>query len=381
MIKLSVKKPFLTFVAVIIVLVIGIVSASKMKTNLLPDISMPYMLVITTEPGASPEKVENDVTKPLESALGTISGVENVSSTSAENYGIVMLEFSDKTNMDSAMVRVSSAINQVTLPEMCGTPNIMEISMDMMATMYTTLSYEGKDIIELTDFAKEVVVPYIERQDGVASITQIGSVTQTMEVRLNGDKIDELNEEILLHTNDKLSDAKKDIDKGLEELEKAKKSLESKESDLADTQKDANSGITTALNKLDEAKATKAAYEASLASLKASKSALEGEKKAYQDNDIEGGYQKLNQMFAGFQSTLGEVAAMSGISIPTSIEDAINNPDKFNSFKQWLTTMGHGNEVASLTVESLQTMHNVVNVRIPQIDTELANLSTEIAAA
>ena len=120
MTKLSVKKPFLTIVAIVIILVIGFVSMDKMKTDLLPDISMPYMMIITTEPGASPEKIENDVVKPLESALGTISGVEKVVSNSAENYCLVMLEFSDHTNMDSAMVRVSSAINQVTLPEIWG---------------------------------------------------------------------------------------------------------------------------------------------------------------------------------------------------------------------------------------------------------------------
>ena len=86
MIKYSVKKPFTVLVAVIIVLVIGFVSLSGMKTDLLPEMNMPYMMVITTYPGASPEKVEESVTKPMESALCTISGVENVTSTSTENY-------------------------------------------------------------------------------------------------------------------------------------------------------------------------------------------------------------------------------------------------------------------------------------------------------
>ena len=166
MTKFSVKKPYLTIVAIVIVLVIGIVSLTNMQTNLLPDISMPYLLILTTEPGASPENVEVAVTKQLERASGTISGVEKLSSNSAENYSIVMLEFTSDSDMDSAIVRVSAAINQVSLPEICGTPNIMEISMDMMATMYATVSYEGKDIIELTEFTDEVVVPYFERQQG-----------------------------------------------------------------------------------------------------------------------------------------------------------------------------------------------------------------------
>ena len=80
MIRHSVKKPFTVLVAVIFVLVIGFVSLTGMKTDLLPDMSMPYMVVVTTYPGASPEKVEEHVTKPMEAALGTINGVENVSS-------------------------------------------------------------------------------------------------------------------------------------------------------------------------------------------------------------------------------------------------------------------------------------------------------------
>ena len=145
MTKFFVKKPFFVVVAVIIILLIGGVSLSRMNTDLMPDMEVPYLLVITTEPGASPEKVENDVTKPLESSLGTVNGVENIQSSSANNYSMIMLEFADDTDMDSALVRVSQVIDSADLPDECGTPNIMEVSMDMMATMYVGVDYEGKD--------------------------------------------------------------------------------------------------------------------------------------------------------------------------------------------------------------------------------------------
>ena len=130
--KLSVKKPFTILVAVILVLVLGVVSVTRMTTDLLPNMSLPYLMVITTYPGASPEQVENDVVRPMESALGTVSGVENVYSTSAENFGMVQLEFVEGTDMDSTLVKVNSALQQVsaTLPEMCGTPSVIELSMD-----------------------------------------------------------------------------------------------------------------------------------------------------------------------------------------------------------------------------------------------------------
>lgn len=378
MIRFSVKKPYITVVAVIIVLVLGAVSMSKMKTDLLPEIGLPYLMVITTEPGASPEKVQEDVTKPIESAVGKISGVKDVVSNSAENYSLVMLEFASNTNMDSAMVKVSSALNMVTLPDICGSPNIMEISMDMMATMYATVSYEGKDITELTKFTDEIAVPYFQRQEGVASITQIGSVNETMEVRLNEDKINDLNEELLLYTNDKLSDAKKDITKAKNKLEKADAKLSDSSDSLNKKQEDTNDELTEVLSKLDDAKATKAAYEASLASLNAGKSALEGEKKAYQDNKIEDSYKSLDGMFAGFTQTLGNAASMADIEIPKDIKDAVDNPDKLAAFTDWMGSLGYGEQVSALSYDTLKSVYDIVNVRIPQIDTELANLAIEI---
>ncbi len=381
MIKFSVKKPYLTVVSVIIVLVIGFVSLSRMKTDLLPEIGLPYLMVITTEPGASPEKVADDITKPLESGLGTISGVKNIVSNSAENYSIVTLEFDSGTNMDSAMVKVSEAVNMVELPEISGRPNILEISMDMMATMYATVSYEDKDIVSITDFAQDVVVPYFERQEGVASITEIGAVTQTMEVRLNKDKIDKLNEDIVVYTNDKLADAKKDIDKAQDKLEKAKDKLSDSADELSGKKEDTNGELSKALSELDNAKATKAAYEASLNSMNASKSALEAEKKIYDDNNIAGSYQSINDMFAGFKTTLSQPAKLAGVSIPDSVEDAVNNPDKLAAFITWMTNMGYGEQVSALTYENLQSMYSIVTKRIPEIDTELANLAVEIKAA
>ena len=212
MTKYCVKKPFTIFVAVIAVMVIGIVSLMRMKTDLLPDMSLPYLMIITTDPGASPEKVESEVTAPMEQALGTVTGVENITSVSAENYSMVTLEFVENTNMDSAMVKVTAQLNQLDLPETCGTPNMLEISMDMMATMYATVSYEDKDIYQVSDFTEEIIKPYFERQDGVASVSAVGSVEKTVEVRLNASKIDQINDKNLSETNEKLTEAKGQIE-------------------------------------------------------------------------------------------------------------------------------------------------------------------------
>ena len=121
--KYSVKKPFTVLVAVILVVVLGFVSLTGMQTDLLPNMNLPYLLVITTYPGASPEQVESDVTQPLENSLSTLNGVKNVTSQSNENYSLVILEYQDDTDMDSAMVKASIAVNQLSgsLPDMAST--------------------------------------------------------------------------------------------------------------------------------------------------------------------------------------------------------------------------------------------------------------------
>ena len=106
--KYSVKKPFTVLVAVLIVFLMGFVSVTNLRTDLLPEMSTPYLMVVTVYPGASPEKVEAEVSEVLESALGTVAGVSSITSTSAENYSIVQLGFAADTDMNSAMVKVSN---------------------------------------------------------------------------------------------------------------------------------------------------------------------------------------------------------------------------------------------------------------------------------
>lgn len=227
MVKLSVKKPFTVLVAVIMVLVLGVVAVTRTTADLLPNMSMPYLVVVTTYPGASPEKVENDVVRPLESALGTVSGVENVYSTSAENYGMVQLEFADGTDMESTLVKVSNALQEVTpnLPEMCGTPSIIELSMDMMATMYISVSHEGYDIYQLSSFVKNTVQPYLERQPGVASVSSIGLIEQNIHVELDPGKIDGLNDKLLSAVSDSLATALQELETAEAEVTAGKAAL------------------------------------------------------------------------------------------------------------------------------------------------------------
>ena len=304
--KFSVKKPFVVLVVVIMVLVLGIVSFTRMSTDFLPHMNLPYMMVITTYPGASPEKVQKDVTELVESGTGTVNGVKNVMSQSMENASLVTLEFEDDTDMDAAMVKVSSAVNQLELPDTAGNPMIMEISADMMSTMITSVDYKGKDRIELSKFVDDVVIPEIQRQDGVANVTESGSVVKSIEVVLNQEKIDDINQEILAKTDKTLAKAKKEIDDARKKLDDGKKELEEQKNTLKEQQEQQSAELAKFSKMMNEAIATKTAYTSQLTSLKASQTALKTEKKAYKDNGVIESYNQMNNAINALRDAFSE---------------------------------------------------------------------------
>lgn len=378
MTKLFVKKPYFILVAIVIVLTVGGVSLSKMQTDMLPELELPYMAVVTTEIGASPEKVEKDVTSVMESTLGVLSGVENITSTSANNYSMVLLELADDTDLEVALVRVSKAINAIDLPEGCGTPNVIEANADMMPVLGASVNYKGKNIKELSKIVENDIVPYIERQDGVASVSTSGLLKDSIEIRLNQKKIDKINNKILDSANDKLADASKKIDKAKKELKKGKNKLNDGEKSLKTKQEDTNKKLSEAATQLSKAQATKAAYEASANSLKANKSALQAEKNAYKKAKIEDNYKKINEAFADFNKNFGTVAGQAGVEIPKNVEDAVNDKKKLEAFISFVKKMGAGDQVSAMNYDALKKMNDIVKVRIPQIDAEITNLDTKI---
>lgn len=389
--KFSVKKPFTVFVAVVCALILGVVSFTRMSTDLLPQFSLPYVVVVTTYAGASPDKVESTVTEPLESGLGTVNGVVNVTSTSSENYSMVMLEFEEDTNMDSAMVKLSSALDLIALPDGTGKPMVMEISMDMLPVMYASVDYDDMDIYELSDFVEENIVPEMERQDGVASVDTMGSVEKTVEIRLNQEKIDSLNDQLAAYVDDKLADAKGEIDDASSKLASAKAELESAQSSLENQQESTSKELAESSQLIDQAVATQSAYNAQVTSLQASKTALETEKKAYEDADVEGNYEKLDQLIGGLQQAAAAFPGQDADALPSGVSDAVNNPEKLTALTAFVQAYGSylapslggmstEDIVAALNAETLGQLEYAVN-RLPQIDSELANLNTEIAAA
>ena len=154
--KFSVKKPFTVLVAVILIIVFGIVSFSKMTPDLFPSINMPYAIVMTTYPGASPEEVENELTKPMEQQLATLNHIKNLTSQSNESYSMIALEFSDDVNMDAVSVDIHEKIDMISggWDETVGTPIVMKINPDMMPVNVAAVSLKDKSTTETSSFVE-----------------------------------------------------------------------------------------------------------------------------------------------------------------------------------------------------------------------------------
>lgn len=344
--KFSVKKPFVIVVAVIIALILGGVSITRMKTDLFPEMDLPYLAVITTDPGASAEKVESEVTDVLEGALGSVTGVSGITSQSSDNYSLVFLEFEDDTDMDSALVKVSSAVNEVVseLPDEAGTPNYMEISADMMATMYLGVHDDDRDIYELTDLIDEKVVPALERVDGVADVSVSGSAEQSVEVRLDDDKIDALNEELAASVSSQFDDAFAQIEDGEAQLASAQTELDAQREQLDA----AYGGAENAPDAYAQVDAAQAELDTQREQLEANRTELESQREAaLEQATIDALVNK---------DTLSQLVTAQNFAMPAGYVDDANDD-------QWLVRVGENftstEELGNLVLANVEGLGDV----------------------
>ncbi len=127
--RFSVRKPLTVLVGVVIAIVLGVVAYTRMTPDLLPNVNLPYAVVITAYPGAAPEEVESQVTRPIEQSLATLDHVEEITSVSRENASQVMLQLTDDANMDTLAADIREKLNAVSgsWDDMVATPYIMKI--------------------------------------------------------------------------------------------------------------------------------------------------------------------------------------------------------------------------------------------------------------
>lgn len=246
----SVKKPLTIFVTVLGIIVLGVVAYLKMTPDLLPNMDFPYVIIVTSDPGASPESIEQSITRPVEQSMATLDKIKTVTSTSQDSVSMVTLEFEDGANMDTISVDIQQKISvlQGSWDDTVSAPYVLKINPSMLPVMVAAVSREDMDVYALSDFVTGELSPKLEGVSGVASISVSGAVTREAHVILDEKKLDALSE--------KLAEAvKKQLGKAEGQLLSAKKEVEKGQAALASAKKAMADGIVTAPGKAADAAA------------------------------------------------------------------------------------------------------------------------------
>ncbi len=253
--KFSVRKPYTVVVGVILVLLLGLVSYTRMTTDLLPDMNLPYAIVLTSYPGASPSEVEETVTVPVEGAMATVSNIEEIQSISQENMSLVILQFSQSTDMDSVSLEMRENLDMIdgSWDDNVGSPIIMKLNPEMMPVMVAAVDKEDLDSIGISDYAADEIVPDLESIEGVASVSSSGDVEESIQVILREDKIEEVNERVKNAVRGEFDDAQEELDDARKELEDSKQKLADSKDELASGQSQLDAGKEALLNQLPAA--------------------------------------------------------------------------------------------------------------------------------
>lgn len=313
--KFSVKRPYTVVVGVVLIIILGIVSFGNMTVDLLPSMNLPYAIVMTTYPGASPEQVETVVTKPVEQTMATVSNIKNVQSVSNENASTVILEFDQTANMDSVTIEMREGLDQISgfWPDEVTNPIIMKLNPNMMPVLIAAVSADGEDAAETTRIIEEQILPEVESVEGVASVSTAGSIEETVQITVNEQKIEDLNEEVKAELEKKMNEAASALQAAKDQVETGKAALaagkaqassgmgaaesqisqkaeEIKQAQLEITEKMAELNVTdTQLQQsLATIQSSKAAAEAQLTQLKTLKASYDQMKKRYDELDAKG---------------------------------------------------------------------------------------------
>lgn len=189
--KVCVKRPIATIMAILIFMSFGILGMATLKMDLMPNMNIPVALVFTSYDGAGPEEIEQLVTKPIEKAVSSVSGLDQLSSTSSNGVSMVIVQFTTDKDIDSAAQDIREKVDLVksTLPDDAQDPMIMQIDINSMSGIYMSASVKGKDSSEVKKMIEDEIVPRLERVNGVGSVNVMGGNDTEIRVVLDQEKI------------------------------------------------------------------------------------------------------------------------------------------------------------------------------------------------
>lgn len=378
--KYSVKKPYTVLVGVILVIVLGIVSLSKMTTDLLPNMSFPYALVITTDVGASPEKVESEVTAPIESAMATTSNIKSVTSTSYNSYSIVVLEYEQSANMDSVMIEIQQKIDQLKgqWSDTVGTPMMMQINPDMMPILTAAVDVDGMSASEITDYVENELSPQLESIEGVASVSATGEIEENVKVTLDQAKIDALNAKIQDAINAQFADGQAQIDQGKAEVENGEAAIQSGTDQITD----AAGQISEQKNTLYQ---TKDDLKTKLTELESQRDMLQQVYDGINDFTLSDSYTELSLMdqgLAAIKQSLSEAELLQNTELMKQLQAQIDSYQaKLDTANAEIAKQFSGLSAMGITVNSYTDLNaakgQIANL-LTQVKTGIATIQTAL---
>jgi len=192
--NLSVGRPVTILMVVLVILLLGVVSLSRLAIDLMPEMNFPMAIIVTTYEGVGPEEVEQLVTRGIEGQIGTINGIKNISSESSPGSSTVIAEFGWGSDMDQKIFTMREKVDFIKpfLPEGVGEPMIIKMDIGMMPIMMLGISGE-QDLTTLKQIIEDKIQPRLERVDGVASVYLEGTKTREVHVEINPQKLEAYN--------------------------------------------------------------------------------------------------------------------------------------------------------------------------------------------
>lgn len=250
--RFSVKRPYTVVVGVVLIIILGFVSFTSMQTDLLPEMTLPYAIVYTTYPGASPEEVETVVTRPVEQAMATTSNIETINSVSSENISMVVLQFSQSANMDAVTIEMRESLDQIESywDDSIGSPIIMKLNPDMLPVMVAAMEAGDMTQSELTDLVNNQVLPELESIEGVASVSAAGTIEEQVQVVISQEKIDAVNEKVKNALDKKFEEAEEELQEAQDALTDGKSQLEQGQEALASQMGAAESQLSSGTSQM-----------------------------------------------------------------------------------------------------------------------------------
>ncbi len=384
--RFSVKKPYTVVVAVVLVLILGSVSFTKMNTDLLPSIDLPYAIVMTTYQGASPETVEMVVTKPIEQSMATVASIENVSSISQENISLVILEFEETANMDSATIEMRENLDQISSywDDTVGRSIIMKLNPDMMPVMVAAVEVDGMEDTEVTDFVTSHVEPELESIAGVASVTTTGTVTEDVDVLIREDKVEAVNQRVKNALYGTFSEKEQELDDAQDELEANRADLESGRADLEAGKRQAAEQIGGGAAQLNDAQVQliegKQGIEKNLKLLEEKQAELDSSREALYTSEAEAekGLEQLKQAKSALEQLPAAIKGMK--EKRAELEQKLAEADEaLTTLEAALQMMPEDPELKEKEA-TLRSGHGLIEKGISELDQKLTETQTALDA-